>query len=717
MELLIDKPIEKSIDDKLGRKDFCKYLAKSLLTTKNKDGYVVLLDGKWGTGKTSIVNLIKEEIRIQISNNVNLNYLPIIDDFKPWNVTNQDAMISQFFNVISSSFQVNRIKKILQSVNRNPIFREICGVINRIPLINTTPAWKAIKCLNEKFQAYIKSINDNKNLCEKKNEIIATLQTSLTRHIVFIDDLDRLNDEEIKLIFQLIKSVCNFPNVIYVIAADSDVLKGALKNEQSSNATGEEYLDKIIQAKYDLPLLKEDTIQAILLKDLGDAIGSDITDFDTERFQLYQYYGLFKSIHTLREEKKYLNAFFAAYDLYLDELDVVDLIAITYLRFLSPKIIQILCDYSDYLFGVYSINRDKNLQDFSKKFKADLNSVSINDEIYNFINAMFPYMFSFVNGDDKIFLTKRICSRNKFSLYLTLLLDADDLSINKFANVMKNSSYEQLAKFNEGLKPLQGRRFLQHLVNYVNRLPYAWDADFVLKFWFLDYQKIKFEYKTFFVTKDYYLKAFIREMCNRFSANEVYKCVIKYINNQADIGALTEFATDLALKKDEKFYSFSNEENGIIMENVCEIICQKLKNHSLLYPRKAYSIRLVFEQYPDKLKECFNSFNVVEKARLFSDMVWVGTMSEGIKKHATFSCRRDWIQFLSTEKELQTIYEKAFSSLENREKQRLLIVKMSDSNFTTPHHSDNLNVYTVEEIKKYCLEKKIDFITDELYEM
>lgn len=57
MDYSIDRPINKSEEDLLGRVSFSKYLGEAIYKYKGSDGLVIGLFGKWGTGKTSIINM------------------------------------------------------------------------------------------------------------------------------------------------------------------------------------------------------------------------------------------------------------------------------------------------------------------------------------------------------------------------------------------------------------------------------------------------------------------------------------------------------------------------------------------------------------------------------------------------------------------------------------------------------------------------------------
>ena len=63
-------------------------------------------------------------------------------------------------------------------------------------------------------------------------QIIKKLKDEKIKIIVSIDDIDRLSDEEIVAVFQLVKSLADFPNTIYVLAFDYDVVVRALGKVQ-----------------------------------------------------------------------------------------------------------------------------------------------------------------------------------------------------------------------------------------------------------------------------------------------------------------------------------------------------------------------------------------------------------------------------------------------------------------------------------------------------
>lgn len=73
-----DKPIESSKDDFLGRTIFSQKLAKSILSCEGKESLVISICGKWGYGKSYVINLMKE--RLKMSNGEKIT----IFEFNPW---------------------------------------------------------------------------------------------------------------------------------------------------------------------------------------------------------------------------------------------------------------------------------------------------------------------------------------------------------------------------------------------------------------------------------------------------------------------------------------------------------------------------------------------------------------------------------------------------------------------------------------------------------
>lgn len=106
MKYSVDQPINDKEDDLLGRKTFSEYLGKAIYEHDQKAGLVIGLYGKWGTGKTSVINMTENVIKKLAKKDKNE---PLIIKFAPWSYSDKDDLISLFFQSLRNKIE-NPIK-------------------------------------------------------------------------------------------------------------------------------------------------------------------------------------------------------------------------------------------------------------------------------------------------------------------------------------------------------------------------------------------------------------------------------------------------------------------------------------------------------------------------------------------------------------------------------------------------------------------------------
>lgn len=112
-----DKAIESSKQDLLGRVTFSKQLGEAIYKYDGKDGLVLGVFGKWGTGKTSILNMVGNEINYLSDND---DDSPIIVNFSPWNYSDKDNLIGIFFEDLRIKLHSNNenMKQIVKAIDQ-----------------------------------------------------------------------------------------------------------------------------------------------------------------------------------------------------------------------------------------------------------------------------------------------------------------------------------------------------------------------------------------------------------------------------------------------------------------------------------------------------------------------------------------------------------------------------------------------------------------------
>lgn len=218
--------------DLLGRNPIVDELKNLIKNYNSEERLVIGIEGKWGTGKSTIIkNLINE-----IKDN---DEILIIDEFNPWVYENNSAMFKGLLDKVFdrekleiSSEELTRIKKSFFSLIFGEKFNGLQNLINE-----------------DKYdeQALLKRIN---NYLNKNNRKI----------VLIIDNLDRLSSDKIILILSFVHNVLSgIENFIIILAYDQEELNDILLNENISK----KYLNKLIQKRIILPVPNKSTIVRI----------------------------------------------------------------------------------------------------------------------------------------------------------------------------------------------------------------------------------------------------------------------------------------------------------------------------------------------------------------------------------------------------------------------------------------------------------------------
>jgi predicted KAP-like P-loop ATPase len=230
-----DQPIESARDDLLGRASFAKSLAEAILSYNHTTSVVTALYGKWGSGKSSIVNMVIEHVQA-LSAGLPSNERPIVIPFNPWCYSDQNQLIAQFFRELSVVLKRRDYGTDAQKVGKQvEVYSEF---FKPLALIEPTGlggmlaigASKIFKQVGKATRAWgdLKA----KDLSQIRAEIDRLLAQQQRKVLIVIDDIDRLNNVEIRQIFQLVKVLGDFPNTIYLLAFDQNVVVNALKSVQ-----------------------------------------------------------------------------------------------------------------------------------------------------------------------------------------------------------------------------------------------------------------------------------------------------------------------------------------------------------------------------------------------------------------------------------------------------------------------------------------------------
>lgn len=321
-----DNPINNSDNDILGRKTKAIQIARLVKNNKSKSSIAIGIVGKWGDGKSSFMNLIEE--------NLKQDKTFIIVQFNSWLNISVKSIIQDFFNTVEKeiaphSFDISKeVKKYASnvlSVNKNTTTETLLNAVNLLPE---------------------NSISDD---FDNLNHLLNRLNKKV---IVFFDDLDRLQPNEVFEVLKLIRNTASFDVFNYIAGYDKEYINEALKNNQIPNP--EKYCEKIFLKEFPLaPITQKDINKYIKVRFIEfiptkqDEINEAFSDIN---LHLDYYQGnVFASIKNIRNAKRYLNELRISIEGIENEIDLKDFMLVKLLKYSYYDVYRLLFDKQQFI--------------------------------------------------------------------------------------------------------------------------------------------------------------------------------------------------------------------------------------------------------------------------------------------------------------------------------------------------------------------------------
>ena len=282
MRFLPDVPISRSQDDLLGFKSFVDLLRNALYNTETPFVYGVI--GDWGVGKTSILNLLKNQLETDLELGKNC-YVPIW--FNAWEYENEANILYPLIYAIKSDYQ-DRLQDLEDKENFWSSFKKlttsaiiafsdlglrvvtkkltdealsISDVKDMLNLIeqegdklgNLLNTWADnVRLMQESFTSLFDMYA--KGLCSSQKYKNIKEDSSKVRFVILIDDLDRCLPETTIAILERIKNHLMIKNCIFVLGLNAQVIyQGIRVKYQGLEIDGRQYLEKILNYSFYVP--------------------------------------------------------------------------------------------------------------------------------------------------------------------------------------------------------------------------------------------------------------------------------------------------------------------------------------------------------------------------------------------------------------------------------------------------------------------------------
>lgn len=253
---IIDVPRKHDQEDLFGIGVYQNALIKYIQHTETP--ITIALQGEWGSGKTSLMNLL----RWHLCDN-NGEFFPIWINTWQYSLmkSSKQAIFSILDGIINQIGALNPEEK-----NWEESKKKIGGIFKRIATVGTKVAAGAVGVDGGLVDELIgESAQSESDIVMLKNEIMSLINKALVNapskkgFTFYIDDLDRIDPPVAVEILELLKNIFDLDKCIFVLAIDYDVVIKGLKPKFGELTDQNErefrsFFDKIIQLPFSMPV-------------------------------------------------------------------------------------------------------------------------------------------------------------------------------------------------------------------------------------------------------------------------------------------------------------------------------------------------------------------------------------------------------------------------------------------------------------------------------
>lgn len=445
--LLTDIPLQDDSEDLFGYKKFTDRLTDCIKHFSSDDGLVVALNGEWGSGKTSVINIVKNQLKKE----KNIHVI----SYSYWWYEGKKEVITAFLSALSTAIGclgnsdeiASKLKKIMQ------VLVPIADLISQ----SNIPS-KVVE-VSEKFFNPL-------SLEQNFQDVREFLKNQDNHIVIFIDDLDRMDPEDSIQVFKLLKTIGRLPKVTFVIVYDKKLAHSILK--QHFPYEGQDFLEKVIQVSFDMPVPTREVLHKIFIDELIK-ISSD--KLDRYEIGLLRCGYLYEFIKTPRNLGRLLANLKFNINPVIQDVYIKDFIALEILRLYFPTIYQEIAH-----------NKHQICQDSAFDL-SDTSRPGVNDSFISFLiskaskepretleKLLEHLLYPSISVEQRK-SEKRLSSTDHFDTYFNLNIDSaslsdyeveqflnslreQDIEKNKFIFPCKDEAKERLQYFNAFLKEL-----------------------------------------------------------------------------------------------------------------------------------------------------------------------------------------------------------------------------------------------------------------------
>ncbi|MXS21493.1 KAP family P-loop NTPase fold protein [Pseudomonas oryzihabitans] len=515
MEIGTEAPIRTKGEDLLRRVGYAYRIADVLLELSPREGRIFAIRGGWGFGKSSLKYLVIEQLEARDKHS---HWL----DFNPWQWGDGNAISRALFGQIADRLGGDNSQEALE---RAATLRKYGAILSgaAAPLEQAGGSQQKITTIltNASLISFASSIGfdlpaaatiagflagaaialsllgrwlshrgrdrSNESLDQVRKVLEERLRELKRPLIVFVDDIDRLEQDQIRVLLRQVKANANLPNIVFVLLFQPSIVESALN--PVADGDGRAFLEKIVQASFDLPMVPTHMVHRIFtqnLSQLANPYATEKNGFDQTRWGNALIGSIQPRLRNMRDANRLISSIAVHLPLHatadLLEVNIVDFLVLETLRVFEPDLHEmIFLEKSLLLHGGRQLD-DGRRPTVEAALNDLLNTVPEDrrDLATETLKLLFPQIEWAMGGpqyahgfQQQWAEAKQVCSSRFFPRYFELQTALGEISERRFTQFIDASLAEgQLASSiveieNDGLLPA----LVARLDESVNRLP------------------------------------------------------------------------------------------------------------------------------------------------------------------------------------------------------------------------------------------------------
>lgn len=369
-----------SLPEDLGRSRLAITYSRELvarLTRLGGGSSTFALVGPWGSGKSWLLSAVLEHVGRSDAWRTGSHSTVY---FNPWFYADEQALFAGFSTLLlQQTLKKRRARnttaKLLQFIGPSAKF----GPVDVSDLL--TRAGGAIGGLSapESIRTAVE-----KGLKDSKKSVL-----------IVMDDLDRLNPDELLVLFKLIRLVGDVPGLNYLLAYDEETLAHLLQQTAIANGSPDRarrYLEKIVERRWEVPPLTPAQVEALVLERLPLRDDEQSRSNPGIGYQLEALVG--RALSTPRAAERFVSLARAVPENMRAELDQRDLYLSLFLRVAAPNLWATIVEEREFLTtgssSVATIDRGARAKFVQARIRASVDSSSISEELVALVEDAFP---------------------------------------------------------------------------------------------------------------------------------------------------------------------------------------------------------------------------------------------------------------------------------------------------------------------------------------